>query len=65
MKIQLNGELIDVHSATLNELITEMSLQERLIAIEKNLEVIPKSLYAQTPIEIGDRIEIVHMIGGG
>jgi len=65
MKIQLNGEVIDVESATLNQLITELSLQEQFIAIEKNLEVIPKSLYAQTRLIAGDRLEIVHMIGGG
>lgn len=65
MKIQLNGEVIDVQSATLDQLITELSLNEQFIAIEKNLEVVPKSLYAQTSVVVGDRIEVVHMIGGG
>ena len=65
MKIQLNGEERDVRSATLAELVSELGLEQRMIAIERNLEVVSKSLYADTSIEEGDRIEVVHMIGGG
>ena len=36
-----------------------------MLAVEHNLEVVPKSEYADTTIETGDRIEVVHMIGGG
>ena len=65
MKIQLNGEEKEVHSATLAELVAELGLERRMIAIERNLEVVSKSLYDATSIEEGDRIEVVHMIGGG
>ena len=63
--IQLNGESRRVAAATLAELVTELGLERRMIAIECNLEVVPKSRYAETRLSEGDRIELVHMIGGG
>ncbi len=63
--IQLNGEARTVAAATLAELISELDLEGRMIAIERNLEVVPKSQYAATGLQEGDRIELVHMIGGG
>ncbi len=65
MKIHLNGEERDVQSATLAELVSELGLERRMIAIERNLEVVSKSQYGSTRLEEGDRIELVHMIGGG
>ena len=35
------------------------------LAIERNLEIVPKSKFAMTIIEEGDKLEIVHFIGGG
>jgi len=63
--IQLNGEQLSVQARTLSGLVTELGLEKRMIAIEKNLEVVPKSQYDATPLQTGDRIELVHMIGGG
>jgi len=63
--IQLNGEPRSVRARTLADLVTELGLEKRMIAIEKNLEVVPKSQYDATPLQTGDRIELVHMIGGG
>ncbi|MFQ5354946.1 MAG: sulfur carrier protein ThiS [Mariprofundaceae bacterium] len=65
MNIHLNGESKIIHAATISELIQEIGLQSRLVAVERNLEVVPKSLYGEVSLEDGDRIEIVHMIGGG
>ena len=65
MKIQLNGESKEVQAADVLALIMELGLERRLIAIERNLEVVPKSQYAETALVEGDHIEIVHMIGGG
>ena len=65
MNIQLNGESQAVVATTLAELIGELGLERRMIAVERNLEVVPRSRYAETVLEDGDRIEIVHMIGGG
>ncbi len=54
-----------VSARMLAELVTELGLEKRMIAIERNLEVVPKSQYDTTQLEDGDRIELVHMIGGG
>jgi len=63
--IQLNGEQCEVAAATVAELVSELGLERRMIAIERNLEVVPKSQYGVTGLRDGDRIELVHMIGGG
>ncbi len=65
MNIHLNGESKGIDATTISELIQEIGLQSRLVAVERNLEVVPKSLYGEVNLEDGDRIEIVHMIGGG
>jgi len=65
ISIHINGEDRSVRAGTLMELVTEMGLEKRMIAIECNLEVIPKSQYEETALKEGDRIELVHMIGGG
>ena len=46
-------------------LVAALGLDGRKVAIERNLEIVPRSTYAQTVIGEGDRIEIVHFIGGG
>jgi len=65
ISIQLNGEPRKVAATTLAELVSELGLERRMIAIERNLEVVPKSQYADTRLQDDDRIELVHMIGGG
>jgi len=65
ISIQLNGEAQTVSARTLAELVVELDLAKRMIAIERNLEVVPKSQYGVTSLQDGDRIELVHMIGGG
>jgi len=64
-QIKINGESQRVHAATVSELIREIELPVRLIAVELNLEVVPKSQYDGTLLKDDDCIEIVHMIGGG
>ncbi len=63
--IQLNGKQCFVSAQTLQELVAELGLEQRMIAVERNLEVVPKSQYHSTHLQEGDRIELVHMIGGG
>jgi thiamine biosynthesis protein ThiS len=46
-------------------LIAALGLEARKVAIERNLEIVPRSLYARTRLAEGDRIEIVHFVGGG
>jgi len=65
MNIHLNGEQKEIEATTIAKLVIELGLEKRMLAVERNLEVVPKSEYADTMIEAGDRIEVVHMIGGG
>ncbi len=46
-------------------LVAALGLDSRKVAVERNLEIVPRSVYAATAIADGDRIEIVHFIGGG
>jgi thiamine biosynthesis protein ThiS len=63
--LTLNGEARATVAGDLAALVAELGLEPRKVAIERNLEIVPRSLYAQTPLADGDRIEIVHFIGGG
>ncbi len=66
MIIHVNGEKYSFQEPiTISELISKLELDSRKIAIEYNLEILPRSLFEKTLIKNGDRIEIVHFIGGG
>lgn len=65
MRIQVNGELRQVAAATILGLVEELGLDIRKVAVERNLEIVPRSLHAETAIADGDRIEVVQFVGGG
>jgi sulfur carrier protein len=66
IKIQLNGKLQDVpQGLTLADLLAWLKLSADRLAVERNLEIVPRSLWAETPIHDGDRLEVVHFVGGG
>jgi len=66
MRLTINGEARELGDARdIAGLVTGLGLDPRKVAVERNLEIVPRSLYAQTPLADGDRIEIVHFIGGG
>jgi thiazole synthase len=70
MRVIINGEERRLgpelgQSATLAALLTALGLDARKIALERNSTIIPRSAYADTPVRDGDRLEIVHFIGGG
>jgi sulfur carrier protein len=65
MQIEVNGEPRDTSAATISELIAELDLDARKVAVERNLEIVPRSLHARTRLAQGDRIELVQFVGGG
>jgi thiamine biosynthesis protein ThiS len=66
MRLLLNGEERDVVDVvTIADLVTSLGLDARKVAVERNLEIAPRSTYADTALADGDRIEIVTFIGGG
>ncbi len=66
MQIQLNGAAFELAAAqTIASLLEQLQLGERRVAVELNLELVPRSLHASTQLNQGDVLEIVHAIGGG
>lgn len=61
-----NGEQIFLDApATAADLVAALGLAGRRFALEHNGEIVPRSRHAQTPLAEGDRVEIVHAVGGG
>lgn len=70
MNITLNGEALEIEAGTtITQLVYRISgatgRDPRGVAVERNLEIVPKSEHAMTVLEDGDRIEIVQFVGGG
>ena len=65
MRIQVNGDTREVSARTILELVGELGLDPRKVAVERNLEIVPKSLHGETALADGDRIEMVVFVGGG
>ena len=66
MRITVNGENRDLDQPlTIEELLALLKVDPRKVALECNLEIVPRSAYSSTKILDGDKLEIVHLIGGG
>ena len=66
MQIQLNGEQYKGPEAmTVAELLERLEIQSARVAVELNLDILPKTEYAATRLKEGDRLEVVHFVGGG
>ena len=64
--ITVNGEAREVPAtATVADLLQRIGLDSRKVAVERNMEIVPRSTYADTALSAGDALEIVHFIGGG
>ncbi|MCF6236945.1 MAG: sulfur carrier protein ThiS [Gammaproteobacteria bacterium] len=66
MEITVNGELHKVpEGSNIVQLLEAMDQVGQRLAVEVNLEIIPRSLHEQYVLKENDRVEIVHAIGGG
>ena len=66
MRLTINGEERTFEEAmSVEQLLGCIGLDPRKVAVERNLEIVAKSTYPETPLADGDRLEIVHFIGGG
>ncbi|MFD2235116.1 sulfur carrier protein ThiS [Phaeospirillum tilakii] len=66
MKLILNGEPRHLAGpASVAELLAQMGIDRAKVAVERNLEIVPKSAYDATVLDEGDKIEVVAFIGGG
>lgn len=65
MEITVNGQRKTVGPVSILGLLKELDLDPRRVAVELNMEILPKADYETTTLSDGDRIEIVHFVGGG
>ncbi|MCG8440265.1 MAG: sulfur carrier protein ThiS [Caulobacterales bacterium] len=66
LSITVNGEARAAPAgATIADLLDRLRLPAAKVAVERNLEIVPKSSYGAVALAEGDRIEIVHFVGGG
>jgi len=66
LNITLNGEARAIPDGlSVEGLLQHLGIVSKKVAVERNLEIVPKSTFPTTLITDGDRLEIVHFIGGG
>ena len=65
-KIQLNGDPYEINNGTnLDELLNKLKIKKNKVAIEVNGEIIERKKYPNLVLNMNDKVEIVHFIGGG
>ena len=66
MKITINGENRTLNEPiSLKQLVSDLGLENKRLAIEVNQDIVPRGEYADTLLKENDKVEIVHAIGGG
>ncbi|MGD9763820.1 MAG: sulfur carrier protein ThiS [Candidatus Binatia bacterium] len=66
MRVMLNGDARELRDAiTVGDLVQELGLGARRVAVEINLDIVPRAEFAQRALREGDIIEIVQFMGGG
>jgi thiamine biosynthesis protein ThiS len=66
LSIVVNGEDRATRpEATVTDLLRDLGLDRGRVAIERNLEILPRAKWAETKVQAGDRYEIVQFVGGG
>ena len=66
MEVFVNGEAREVpEGMTVTQLLEVMALTGQRLAVEVNLEIVPRSGHLSRELRPGDRVEVVHAIGGG
>lgn len=64
--VRVNGEVRRVSAgASIAEMLRELGLNPERIAVERNLEIVPRSTLGDVEVADGDAFEIVHFVGGG
>jgi sulfur carrier protein len=66
MNIQVNGEGRNIaEGSTVANLLGELGVTQPHVAVEINLEVVPRAQHRETVLNAGDRVEVVTLVGGG
>lgn len=65
MRLVINAEERELASSMLDALIEELGMKADRVAVELNRQIVPRSQWNSTALNEGDRLEIVHFVGGG
>jgi thiamine biosynthesis protein ThiS len=66
LKLIVNGQDRELaEGTTIAGLLAELGLDPRMLAVERNLELVPRAQHADTQLASGDRVEVVTLVGGG
>lgn len=66
IQITVNGEAHRLATGSkVTDLVSKLQLAEKRLAIELNLNILPRAKWAETALNDGDKLEIVHFVGGG
>jgi thiamine biosynthesis protein ThiS len=66
IEITINGEPRQITAgSSVTDLVTFLELTAQRLAIELNLSILPRAAWAETELQDGDKLEIVHFVGGG
>jgi len=65
MRLVINGDERSYTAAKLDALIEELGMKGDRVAVELNREIVPRQSWSATALKDGDRLEIVHFVGGG
>lgn len=66
MRLTVNGEVREApDQATLADLLASLGIESRRVAVERNLEIAPRSKWSEIVLRDGDQLEIVQFVGGG
>jgi sulfur carrier protein len=65
MRLVINGDERNCSAATLDMLVEELGMKGDRVAVELNRDIVPRGSWSATELKDGDRLEIVHFVGGG
>jgi thiamine biosynthesis protein ThiS len=68
MKLQINGEerdFVDSAALTLLTVVEKLGMRADRVAVELNRDIVPRERWVETFLKEGDRLEVVHFVGGG
>jgi thiamine biosynthesis protein ThiS len=66
MNIQVNGQAREIsEGSTVANLLGELGVAQSHVAVEVNLELVPRAVHGETTLSDGDRVEVVTLVGGG
>jgi thiamine biosynthesis protein ThiS len=65
VQIVVNGEERTVAATSVLVFLASLGIDPQRVAVELNLDILPKNAYGETQLKEGDRLEIVHFVGGG